>query len=280
LLSGCTLTRFGYEMLPWLSMWQLDRHLDLDDAQRQLASRKLDALLGWHRQTQLPDYMRLLREAQSELSGSPEAHDIARWRARTFELWAPVADRLAPDLAELALSLRPAQIDRLEKRLNDGVHDLRRKYLESSTQRRIEARAERWQDRMDGFFGDVTNAQARELRRLAEQYPSDEASWVEEREARGSDLVRLLRRIEREKPSRDQATEWCHAYLAALWISADEARRRRIEANNANGDRLVAMMIHSANRTQRAHLLHQLRSYEDDFARLAGQPVRAPERRP
>ncbi len=275
-VSGCTLTRFGYDMLPWLSMWQLDRHLDLDDAQRHLASKKLDALLAWHRQTQLPDYVRLLREAETQLGGAVEAQDIGRWRARVFELWNPVVDRLAPDLADLALTLRPAQIDRLDKRLSEGAHDLRRKYLEPGPQRRIEARAERWQERMDGFLGEVTSAQARELRRLAERYPSDEASWVEEREARGRDLVRLLRRIEHDKPSRERAIDWCRVYLADLWRSADQARRQRIEANNANGDRLVAMMIQGASRSQRAHLLHKLRGYEDDFARLSGQIPRRP----
>lgn len=273
-LSGCTVARFGYEMLPWYASWQLDRHLSLDSAQRSLASERIDAIHAWHRQTQMPRYAALVENGIRRLDGPIAAADIAAWRAQMFALWQEPAERIAPDLADLALTLRPAQIDRLERRLADSTAELRRKYLEGAPAERLEGRIERWQERMQWLLGDITAAQKTELRRLASEQPSDEAAWLEERQSRNERLVRLLRRIEREKPSREQALAWSTAFLQGFWQSEDPARARRIEANAANGDRVAAAMINTASRSQRDTMRAKLSDIERDVMRMISRGAR------
>ena len=82
--------------------------------------------------------------AVSRLDAPLTATDLGAWRAQMFALWQAPAERIAPDLAELALTLRPAQIDRLERRLADSTAELRRKTLGGSADERLEARAERF----------------------------------------------------------------------------------------------------------------------------------------
>jgi hypothetical protein len=270
-LAGCTSTRLGYDWLPTLSMWQLNRYLSLDDAQRLMVGRRLDELHAWHRREQLPDYVRALQEWEQSLQSPVQAQTLALWRQRILIAWTPLAQQLAAPMAELALSLKPAQIDRLEARLADGSAELRDKYLPEDAARRIQARVDRWKKRMEFFLGDVSAEQLRALRRLAAEQPSDESSWMAEREARSRALVALLRRIEHERPAPALAQQWCAHYLDSLWASDDPARRARIEAANERTDQVSAFMISQASRAQRAHLIDKLRSYSSDFSLLAAR---------
>ncbi len=274
LLSGCTVARLGYEMLPWFAMWQLERHLSLDSAQRQLASERLDALHAWHRQTQMPRYAALIESGISRLDGPLSAADLSQWRAQMFALWQAPAERIAPDLADLALTLRPAQIDRLERRLADSTAELRRKYLGGTDADRLEGRIGRWQERMEWLLGDLTAAQRAELRKMASDRPSDEAAWLDERQARNERLVQLLRRIERERPAREAALEWSGAFLAGFWKSDDPARAARLAANADNGDQVAAAMINTATRSQRDHMRAKLRDVEQDVLRMMRRAAR------
>ena len=275
LLAGCTVARLGYEMLPWFGLWQLERHLSLDSAQRHLSSERLDALHAWHRQTQMPRYAALIESGIGRIDQPLAASDLAAWRAQMFGMWHAPAQRIAPDLADLALTLRPAQIDRLERRLADSTAELRRKYLGGSEPDRLDARIGRWQERMEWLLGDLTAEQRTALRKLAAERPSDETAWLDERQARSDRLVRLLRRIESERPAREQAIVWSSAFLADFWQSDDPARARRLAANSENGDQVAAAMLNTATRAQRDHLRAKLRDIEQDVMRMvrrAAQP--------
>jgi hypothetical protein len=257
-LSACTMTRFGYEMLPWLTMWRIERYIPLNETQRKQVSRRLDELHQWHRTTQLPHYAAKLEQAGVQLAKPLASDQVVLWREDLLAFWQPIADRLAPGLAELALTLQPGQIDRLAP---------------ADLLARTEARAKRWTERMETLFGRLEPGQRSEIRSLAERFPSDESSWIDERLARGRDFVSLLRRIEAERPDQALAEQWARDYLGGLFESRDTERRARIAANNANGDRLTAMMINTATPVQREHMLKLIRGYQSDFVRLSGAQV-------
>jgi hypothetical protein len=150
---------------------------------------------------------------------------------------------------------------------------LRTDYAPADLLARTEARAKRWTERMETLFGRLEPGQRSEIRSLAERFPSDESSWIDERLARGRDFVSLLRRIEAERPDQALAEQWARDYLGGLFESRDTERRARIAANNANGDRLTAMMINTATPVQREHMLKLIRGYQSDFVRLSGAQV-------
>ena len=147
------MAKFGYDMLPTWAHWQIERYLSLDEDQRAIVSRRIDELHRWHRRVQLPKYVAFLSEVEDQVrtadpartasAGSVDAALIARWRDRIGEAWIPVAEHLAPGLAELALTLRPEQIERLRRRLADGDDEYREKFLAETPKARAEARADR-----------------------------------------------------------------------------------------------------------------------------------------
>ncbi len=200
--------RLGYETLPTWAHWQVERYLALDDEQERIVSRRLDELHRWHRRTQLKQYVRFLREVDDELHNAVDADSIAAWRERVAQAWHPVAEHLAPGVAELAVTLRPEQIERLRKRLKESNETAREKQFPVDA-RREEARGDRIVKRAEFFLGRLDGDQERELRAMAARLPAAEEEWMAEREARQHRIVAMLERLSREQAAQDRGGAHC-----------------------------------------------------------------------
>lgn len=271
LATACSYTRFGYDLAPtWLG-WQVDRHFGLDSVQRELVSSRIDALHRWHRQTQLPAYTGFLESVHARLEGPVGPEDVGAWREQALAAWTPIAERVAPDLAALALTLRPAQLERLARRFDESNRELRRELLPESAERREAARVERVLERVRFFTGSLPAAQEREIRALAAALPASEADWLAEREARQRVVLELLGRIVRERPAPETAERWCREALVGLWRSADPVRGEAIARSTAASDALSATILRSAAPALRDRVAARLRAFADDFSVLAAR---------
>ena len=268
-VSGCSMARFGYEVLPTWVHWQAERYLDLDESQRAIVSRRVEELHDWHQRSQLPRYATFLREVEGRVEAGVDAEDIGRWRDRVEEAWESIAERMAPGVAELALTLRPAQIERLRERLEEGTEKARKEMLPEGDEARQRARLERVVKRAEFFLGRVGGAQLRELKPAVDALPAVEDAWIAEREARIHHLLALLNRIRRDKPSKAEATRLCREYLVSMWQGRDARRRQRIDRGIAASDALSARMIAEATPKQREHMTQLLRRLQGDFDLLA-----------
>ena len=273
LLAGCSTARMGYDWIPALTLWQFDRYLALDRDQAQETRQRIDSVLDWHRRVELPRYASYLEQTARQLESAPtvDAAMFEDWRRRLHDAWLALVPRLASPLAELALSLRASQIDRLERRLAERTEELHAKYLPEDSRRQIEARVERWLDRTEFLFDEVSDTQVEALRRLAGQMPPYEHLWLRERELRVQALLTLLRRIAREHPTPAAASRWCEDYLAGLWQSPDLERQARIEEASRHADSISMVVMNQASNAQRARLLKKMRGYVSDFALLAAR---------
>jgi hypothetical protein len=279
LVVGCSSTRLGYSTLPTLVAWRIDRDLALDDDQRLLVRDRLNALHRWHRTNELPRYAELLgRVAAIEIPVSQDA--VAGWRAALTEAWQPLAQRAAPDLAALALTLRESQIAHLSRRLADSNDALRGDWGfdqaggQGATGPKdpvVEARVERFRERSEFFLGDLGGYQLALLRQLASAQPRFEVDWLAEREARQRGLLDLLRRISGERPPPDVAEAWARDWLMGLWRSGDPQRAARLAAAADASDRLTAAMLNMASPRQRDHMVGRLRGWVQDFETLASR---------
>ncbi len=75
LLHGCSAVRLGYGNADSLAHWWIDQYLDLAPEQDALSRERLARLMAWHRKTQLPDYVTLLRQGKAFAAGQPTAGD-------------------------------------------------------------------------------------------------------------------------------------------------------------------------------------------------------------
>ena len=112
--TSCSSVLFGYDALPPLTKYQLNKYFDLTSSQQELADRHLEAIFDWHRKTQLKTYSAFLNQATDKVSSGSTVTvaDVLRWRNTVQDAWLPLADKVSGPFAELLLTLSPRQIER------------------------------------------------------------------------------------------------------------------------------------------------------------------------
>ena len=109
-VAGCSSLRLAYNNGDTVLYWWLNAYVDLDRDQKGWVREDIDKLFDWHRKTQLKDYVEILRKGQKQVQGNPTQADLmadySEIKSRTQSLLL----KAAPDLADLARSLKPLHI--------------------------------------------------------------------------------------------------------------------------------------------------------------------------
>jgi len=276
LVAACSQLQLGYNNADTVIAYALDSYLDLDDEQERLARERIGALHRWHRGTQLPGYAKLLGDAQRKLSGQVTAAEVREFNAGIRRALIAIGEQTAPDLAALALTLKPAQLDRMAGKLARDTVKARAELVSLTKEESVEHRVERYVERTEEWFGRLSTAQQEMIRTALSRQPGAQEAWIDERERRQRELVAVMARIYAEQPSPAIATAWLREYFARLDDPRDPQQRARLETYRQEDAALVASLINSATPPQRAKLAKKLGGYVADFDALA---VGAPGRR-
>ena len=278
LASGCSMIgRLGYDHFPMLAAWRADTYLSLNAEQKAIASRRIEALHAWHRSTQLDDYAALLRDIRRRVdAGEVDEAQIRAWRLSMFERWKPIADRAAPAVAEVAVTLESAQMQRLRDEMARDNDKIRREWMPQARAERVEARTKRYVERAELFLGALTAEQKQLARRMAAEVPDGEEQWFAQRLLRQQDLVATFDRIRAERPDPATASVWMREHLMRYAQTRDGPGRPFSESSLAASDAMSARMFAIATPKQRQHLLNKLQEWIDLVESLKpGQAARA-----
>ncbi|MGL4808672.1 MAG: DUF6279 family lipoprotein, partial [Giesbergeria sp.] len=153
LLQGCSAVKLAYNQVPQLAYWQLNRYLDLSDAQTDRVRSELDLLHQWHRSTMLPQHARLLQQVQQHLPGTVTPEQACRIyddaRIQLDAVWAQAEQQLL----WLAPQLSPAQIRTLEMQQAQSNVDWKKQWLDASPEQMREQRYKQLLSRAETFYG-------------------------------------------------------------------------------------------------------------------------------
>jgi hypothetical protein len=271
LLAACSQLQLGYSNADTVIAYSLDSYLDLDDEQERLAREQIGALHRWHRSTQLPGYVQLLNDAQKKVAGPVTAADVREFNAGVRRALMAIGEQAAPDLAKLALTLKPAQVDRLAERLARDTSKARRELVRFAGPESLEERVKRYVEQAEDWFGRLTPAQKEMIRASLASRPEAQEAWMAERENRQRELVAVMARIRAEQPPQATATAWLRDYFAQLAEPRDAERRARLAMYREENAELVARLVNSATPAQRSALAKKLRGYAADLDALAAK---------
>jgi hypothetical protein len=270
LLAACSTIRFSYNHGDTLLYWWLDAYVDFEGDQSDWVKRDIGELFQWHRKTQLHDYAALLGTFQRQLAGNPTQADLLNdyreMRSRTETL----AMKAVPDMVDLARSLTPGQIEQMEKRFNKKNDEYRRKFVSGSVEKRNEARFDKSMDQFKLWFGGFSSEQEKALRRASDARPLDSNIWLEERIYRQRRILALARKIQQEKPNKEQTGAMITALLREFFTRMDAPERKGFYDAyiNATSNYILAA-IRIATPAQKAHAQQRMQGWIDDFNALA-----------
>ncbi|MEO8278253.1 MAG: DUF6279 family lipoprotein [Ideonella sp.] len=270
-LTGCsTALRLGYNQGPTLALWWADRYVDFDSSQSTHVRSALNEWFSWHRKTQLEDLEGLARKAQAEASGSVTPGQICRWTDELSDRLMQAYEHAIPAIAEIAPTLHPDQLKKLERRFEKNNEDFRDEYLQPVAEDRLHESIKRTRKRAEDFYGPLNTSQQLLVRRWTAESPFDPELWLSERRARQQDILSSLRRWITEKSSPDTVRNGLRALGQNVRQSSRENYRsyqkRLFDYNCA----FMAEFHNATTPTQRQRLHDKLRKYEVDLHSLIG----------
>lgn len=271
-LGGCSALRLGYSNGPQLSWWWLDGYVDFSRDQSPRVRQSIDRWFDWHRSTQLPAYATLLAQAQAQILEPLTAEAACRWQTRGLQLVEPALRRAADDFAEVVPGLGAAQFKQLELRYAKSNDSMRDDYLQPSAPERQQAALKRTQERAEGIYGDLNEAQKRLLSAALAASPFNPELWLQERQRRQRDTLQTLRKLVADKVSRDERAAALRALAQRTQESPEPVYRdyqRRLTEFNCG---LVAQLHNTTTPLQRQRARNTFKGWEEDLRWLVANP--------
>ncbi|GGX83248.1 hypothetical protein GJV26_13445 [Massilia dura] len=270
LLTACSSLKLAYNNGDTLLYWWLDNYVDFDGEQSDQVKKDIDDLFRWHRKTQLQDYVHVMQRAQQQLRGNPTPADLRAdyddIRARTQALLL----KAAPDIADLALSLKPEQLAQMEKKFAKNNDKFRRENMKGDREDQNAFRYKKSMEQFELWFGSFSREQKDIIRKASDARPLDNAIWLDERMRRQRSVLALARRIMQEKPTREQAVGQIQSLIRESFARLDNSERKAFyEANTEASIGLVHTVIGIATPEQKAHAQKRMQGWINDFNTLA-----------
>lgn len=271
MLGGCSAVRLGYNQGPTLAYWWLDGYFDFTDAQSVRVRDALQAWFAWHRSTELPEYAQLLALAQQRLPNATDPAAVCAWFDEGRRRVDVAIQQAVPAMAEVLVTVTPAQVDHFERRLEKSQQELAESFLQPDPKERLDASVERAVDRVETLYGPVDAAQRRLIVRSIEASPFDAQRWLAERQARSRDMVAALRQFAgTPAASRDLATAQAlvRAQFERMQQSPREAYRSYQQQLGTYNCNLGAQLHNATTAAQRQAARAKLKGWEDDVRAL------------
>jgi len=263
LVSGCSATQFIYNRVDIVIRWYLDDYVTLSRDQQAQFDERLDDLLSWHRQEELPGYVSLLDDTLVILDeGVPL--ESARLMAASIEAAAnriqgPFLELLLSTGQTLDLSQRQGFVDALLTKQDELEAD-RLARDDEDYRNDVEAR---FDEQLSDYLGPLSDRQTERIRSGVMEMTRLDTFWLADRRVWITTLSEILIADSPEWPQQ----------VRALIAGRDEAQlpayREGIEHNGEVILQLVRAVLIERSSKQDKKLRRRLSALRDDLAQLA-----------
>jgi hypothetical protein len=269
-MSGCSMARLGYNNGETVSYFWLNGYVGFDADQKPWVKKELANLFAWHRRSQLPEYLPLLEQAKKRVLKPVSEAELARDYDEIRRRIQVMTDRAAPAAADLALALRPEQIASIERKFAENNEKFRKEHLRGDQAQRQGDRFKRTMKQAETWFGNFSSEQERQIRQLSDARPLDEELVLADRMQRQAEMIRMLQRIEAEKPAREAAVGMIRQYVSGAMEHYNHPEYQRyFEKYRAAQMRMVAGIINMSTPAQKQYFEKEMQGWIDDFDTLS-----------
>jgi hypothetical protein len=268
-LSACSRVELVYNQLDWLVPIYLESLVELEDDQRGVLEREVEALLTWHCTTHLGEYAGLLRAAGGDIeAGRMTAARVWAYSGRIEDYWRELMREVSPSLARLLSMASDAQVTELFEGLARRNAEARERFIGESPEALREGYVERLQEQAERWVGPLREDQLEQVRVWSEAFEPLGELGMAQRQRWQQRLAELL-------AQRDQRAV-LERGLGELLVQPDRLRlpeyAARIERNRARTVEFITTLVASLDAEQRATLATQVDNYAGAFERLACAP--------
>jgi hypothetical protein len=266
LLSSCSSTKMGYELLDWAAMWKINRMVDLHSTQRDQAKAEVRAVHEWHRRTQLPRYADYLEAMRQRLKiGSITAEQLHEESDNVQLMLDDVLNKALPPATQIISTLSDKQVAGMLENIAEEREEYVEEYIEPGVEKRQEKNAKDLRDHLKRFLGSLTKEQdawidawSKELLPYAHLSAKQQALWQEH-------LAKYLA-LRENQTLLEQGLRELMVYRSDNW---HPELKRVVDANQVQTYKLLAKVLNNLTAKQQQHLNKRLDDYIQDFRALA-----------
>ena len=276
LLTGCSSLRLLYGNAEQFSWWWLDSYMDFSSEQAPQVKARIARFFQWHRATQAADYAALLDGAARQVTENTTPAEVCRWQQQARDRLEPALERAIDLSAELVPLMGEAQFRHLEQRYAKKNEEMKDDFLQPDRAQRQDKAVDRVVERFEQLYGRVGEAQRRVITAGVAASPFDAEAWLAERAKRQRETVATLRRLVRDKASRDDVEAALRA-LAERAESSPEPAYRAYQTKLADYNCAFAAQVHNATSAeQRQTARERLRGWAADLRAQAAEAASRP----
>ncbi len=271
-LVGCSANRIAFNNAPTLIYYWLDSYFDFDGPQSVDFKASLKELQAWHRQEELPQWAELLKNLQPVVNQEVSAAQVCTlWGFLQQRLQAPT-NHLTPALAQLAVSLKPGQIEHIAAEFKKRNKNWREEWLDLSPAERLARRSKQIEERSERFYGKLDDGQREKIRIHLAESGYDPEMLQKEMLRRQQDSLTVLTHARSGQLSTAEVQAGLLALFAKAVASPDAASRQYNETITQSACAAVAAVHNSSTAEQKAKLKRTLQDYEADVRALMQAP--------
>ena len=272
-VAGCSSLRLAYNNGDTVLYWWLNAYVDLDRDQKGWVREDIDKLFDWHRKTQLKDYVEILRKGQKQVQGNPTQADLMADYSEIQSRTQSLLLKAAPDLADLARSLKPEQVAQMEKKFKSNNDDYRKKFLSGDQEKRQQLRYKKSMEQFELWFGSFSSEQEALIRKASDARPLDNEIWLDERSRRQRNVLSLVQKVQNEKLGKEATVALINTLIKDSFDRLEHSDRKAFfDAFENSTAQMILTVIKIATPAQKAHAVKRMQGWIDDFNSLATQP--------
>lgn len=267
LLTGCTALQLGYNNADSLIHWRGGRYFGFEGEQKADFERRVQKFLVWHRKTELPKYAVLANGLGDRLARGVTLPDLV-WGYDSFQSLLRETLRAAGvESGDLLDTLTPEQVERFQARLAKENRDFAKDQgLAEGPEERRAKRVKRNIERLEDWFGALTDAQIERVRLYSARAPLDDTLRDQDRKRMQRDLLGMIK----AKANRQKLEAW-----AVAWDQNRDPTYEKLRKENLKEYFSMLMDLDKMLSTeQRSRAVHRLRGFAGDFMALVAAAER------
>jgi len=272
LLSACSANRLGYNHAPTLLYYWMDAYFDFDGPQSLAIKDSLQSLQAWHRKEELPPLAELLKNLQQPATQEVSAEQVCKLADYLQQRIQAPLNQLAPALVNLAVTLKPSQLQHVEAEFKRRNKTWREEWLDLSPAERVARRSQQIVERTEQFYGHLDDAQREMIRLQVVSSGYDPETQLREMLRRQQESLQTLSHLRNGQVAPDKALAEVQTLFTRALVPPDAAARQYAE-NVTRSVCVGAAAVHnSSTPAQKAKLVKTLQSYEADARTLMQSP--------
>lgn len=254
-----------YNRLDYLIPEYVEGMVTLDDVLEEKLEQSTLVLLEWHRNTQLKQYADWLSALQRDMATQLTEQQVEQRITEMDRFWRSLSAKVNDEMAHLLPLLNKEQLDELFMNIDDTNDEFREESVDLNEEQRIEDYVERISDTYQGWIGELTDEQQRNV----EQAATELVSTAELRLQRRLQWQHGIREILAEEDTVQNKTDRLRQFLAGFEDIDDETMKEKSEINRGIIVRLTVQISHSMTEDQQAHFISKTNDYIRMLTELA-----------